>query len=72
MLKAKIERAQRQHAHDLATEGKIDILVSWSCKPDKEGGGSNLNVVLSTQEDLDVMQIAVTSISGARVKNMIS
>ncbi|KAF2118487.1 hypothetical protein BDV96DRAFT_597305 [Lophiotrema nucula] len=61
MLKEKIERAQRQHAHDLAIEGKIDIRVTWLCKPDKATGGFNANIVMATPEDADVMKIASDS-----------
>lgn len=33
MLQDKIARAQRQHAHDLALKGMVDIVVTWECLP---------------------------------------
>lgn len=31
MLREKLERYQRQHAHNLAVEGTVDILFKWQC-----------------------------------------
>ena len=31
MLRDKIERYQRQHAHNLISEEMVDVLVKWQC-----------------------------------------
>lgn len=58
MLRKKIQRAQVQHADDLAQEGLVDIAITWYCGDDPETPG---RVVMATPDDANVMMKAVSS-----------
>jgi hypothetical protein len=54
MLWDKIERYQRQHAHDLAREDMVDIVLKWKCSA---GGSQPLRLL--PENELAYVRIAV-------------
>ncbi|KAF2799136.1 hypothetical protein K505DRAFT_390679 [Melanomma pulvis-pyrius CBS 109.77] len=52
MLRKKIQRAQVQHADDLAQEGLVDIAITWYCGPDSETPG---RLVMATPDENNIM-----------------
>jgi hypothetical protein len=64
MLQAMIPRAQREHAHQLAVDGKMDVRITWNCPPPECPGALDYSLkrcVLMTPHELNVLQKAVSS-----------
>ena len=61
MMRKKIQRAQRQHAHDLALNGMVDVAVTWGCPLVRPNGADyeEKRVILATQEEASVLEKAV-------------
>lgn len=60
MLQDKIKRYQRQHAHNLALEDMVDIVLKWDCSAESPQSHRML-----PEKEIAYVQIAVWSTAAA-------
>lgn len=63
MLRPIMQRAQKQHAHDLKVNGMVDILIKWNCAEMiclVGLGYTNEQTLLVSKRDWDVFKKAVS------------